>query len=436
MLVFYLCTSPGHISRRSFLGSLMWAPLYMGTVNSIDNIIFTFRVPQWPYAPFQSRPQGTFRSWAFHRDHVSNDGRNPKEPHWEMMNAQFQRIENLCSLQFGLLSLHPDFRGKERLYVQRYASHLPSLRNRPNFTLTFTIDGEVVPWVVMPPPPLPFELHLEVLKSLVSHTWDPGDRVRTLATCSLVCWDWCRLCQIGLMRAISLRSRRQLTKLVTSLSSATYPSGAHVIELSLAGEDIHHIAPVYLATKVPSLRRLVIDGGPKLDHQTIPKLYPVPSLLTMHLNHFRAVTELCLSNVAFQSFWDFRRLIVALPTLSNLRLSNIHLPIPSPFRRHGGRVPSLYTSPRNLSHLYIRSEIDWNPLWIWVIPFQTRPHKSRNLHLHPVLTPHDAETIWKLSNLDERLDEISFDWLYNEEQQRCESFVLASCRETCNIATV
>lgn len=157
-----------------------------------------------------------------------------------------------------------------------------------------------------------------------------------------------------------------------------------------------------------------------------------PSVI-MHLKHFTTVTELSLANMTFQSYWEFRRFVVALPALSDLHLDNILLTHSDPIWRHIRRSPSLFSAPQNLTHLSIGSPLSWNPLWIWVTFVQTQHQTPKNPDLHPFLIPHDAETMWNLMPLEydavrwhkttpvKRGGQLwyRFSWSYNENHQQC-----------------
>ncbi len=150
--------------------------------------------------------------------------------------------------------------------------------------------------------PLPLKIQTRVLSHLEGD--ESITETETLTTCCLVCWDWCRVCQKRLQRIVSLSTPSHLERLAASLSSALAASqlvGAYITELSLicnAVEPFYRRAPYTLASKLLSLRRLVIDGGdqyrwfgpgPYLGHPSLP----------MHLKHLKTVTELRLTHIMF-----------------------------------------------------------------------------------------------------------------------------------------
>ncbi len=254
---------------------------------------------------------------------------------------------------------------------------------------------------------------------------------------------------------------RQLESLVGTLPSSPHPISAYIAELRL-DDPLYRVAPLYLATKLSSLRHLVINGD---DQRVTPPAGPLrwrrepprrvsqyfghPSL-TMYLKPFRSVTELSLSYIVFQSFWDFRRFIVALPALSSLYLEEVHIPGSDPYQRPDGRVPSLFSAPRNLNLLSTRSddsEFEWNPLWIWVTPLRTRHRKPNSERVRPFLTPRDAGTIRELLEYRENLRSsisrsnmwprrgdamrnATLNWSYNEEERECKFITPVNRRDS------
>lgn len=367
-------------------------------------------MPQQTASPFPLRLK---ESPFSHTDHVLDKEIDLEEPCWEMTNAHLHRLENLRALHFRLSCVRPDFCGMESFWVDRIVRHLRFLQDRENFDLSFAVYGKVVPPVTITPR-LPFELHLRVLGYIVSNDWKPEDRNRALSTCCLVCRAWCDFCKTK-FHTVVLRTRRQLNKLNTSLPSAAYFIGIHVMELSSAGDEhIHYSAPVYLAGKLPFIRHLAIE---KNEEGTGPFFVPHDSLL-LALRQFKTVTELRLSHITFQLFWHFRRFIVALPALSHLLLSDVDLPYLDPFNQ---RVPSLYLKPRNLTDIIVRSYLAWNPLWLWILPPHTLPRSTGNPHQRPFLTPSDGGIILKLARLERAWSQRDFNWMYTEEHQQCKS---------------
>lgn len=281
------------------------------------------------------------------------------------------------------------------------------------------------------PRPLPLRIQVEVLGHLRKWKgWEElVDDIPTLHSCSLVCKAWCRVCQRKLLRVegVEINNHRKLERFVALLSSsAVNPIGTYVTHLELWG-NICHIAPFYLATKLPSLRRLNIIVP-------YPDPFVVRSSLVMHLKHFRTVTELELSWVQFQSFWELRRLVVALPALSTLHLYEVELVDPNPFQK---RVPSLLTFPQNLTCVSVSSST-LNPLWLWAYPFRTQYQKPTDHHSRPLLTQHDTGVIWEFFHYicRGRLGWGSkFKWLYDEDDQLCEHIIFLSCRAPSHLAT-
>lgn len=371
--------------------------------------------------------------------------KDEKKSFWAGMDALYHSIEGLRALDINLQSEGPWPLSLRNSWVEKVGVSLQRLRTRENFSLTFTIEGDVFPppQIDMLSPRLPIQLQDQVLRHLVieSNSWRTDDRAqsRILIRCSLVCRHWFNICYRALWRdgAISLRTPRQLAGLVTRLSSLTVPINGLVTELSFISyrefRPLFSIATLYLATKLPSLRCMVIDGG------DVPFLYHGHSSLSMHLKHFKTVTELRLFNISFKSFWDFRRCVAALPALSNLGFDRIHLLDSGPFQRSDGRVPSLISMPQNLLSIHAYG-LKWNPLWTWVTlirPCLRNPeNEDLHPHPHPYLTLHDAATVWDITASVEshRHDfcDGTFDWSYNEKRQQCKSINSACHRDRCS----
>ncbi len=290
------------------------------------------------------------------------------------------------------------------------------------------------------PRPLPLNIQVEILGHLSGYS---GYGVTTLVPCCSVCKVWRRICQRKLFKTVFISNHQQLKRLVASLSSATHPIGNYVTPLDLY-DDLCRVAPFYLATKLPLLQRLNIEW-------TNVTPFNVQSSLIMSLKHFRAVIELTLNDLTFQSFWDFYRFIVALPALSNLHLDGICL-YPNLSQRSDGKVPSVFMFPQNLTQLYVHTlskrfnPLPLNPLWIWSTPFQARHQKpTTNSHSCPFLTRHDADIIWEFvefvgqwhdesvfGNLRTKIHS-KFEWSFDEDRRQCEYTVLVYCRDLCSL---
>ncbi len=84
--------------------------------------------------------------------------------------------------------------------------------------------------------PLPIKLQLQILGHLEWDFWEADERLQTLASFCLVCQAWCGHFQRELLRAISLRTRRHLTRLVMMLSSVAHLIGTYTTRLSLCAD--------------------------------------------------------------------------------------------------------------------------------------------------------------------------------------------------------
>lgn len=409
-------------------------------MNRIESMTYTFAVPQCTDFPFRPRPKVSFSSPHSHNTHILDRETDLEEPCWETMDAHICRLDNLRALQFKLPHVHPDFRGVEKAWMERIVWHLRLLRDRENFALSFAMGGEVILGVLAMPRPLPVKLHLRVLEYAVLYDWETEDKTRMLLVCCLVCRAWYDFCKTKFYD-IHLRSRAQLNKLRTHLSSSTHSIGNDVKKLTLSGDDhIYHFAPIHLARKLTSLRYLAIKGtsgrhstrtrAPLLHSLTgeverVMPFFPHDCLL-MALRQFKTVTELSLSHVAFQSFWHFRRFLVALPALSRLHLGKIYLPQPDPFNQ---RVPPPYHRLQNLMSITLHTRWtihrSWNPLWIWVLPVHTLPPPptTRSPNTRPSLIPRDVEIISALiePELNWYIEGDFANWSYSADHQQCKS---------------
>ncbi len=271
----------------------------------------------------------------------------------------------------------------------------------------------------MPSLPLPLNIQVHVLSHIEWDGRETNDDSRALACCRLVCKAWSHLCRRKLLRTVFLRDWEGLNSVVASLTSqsATHLICTYITQLDLY-HDMCHVAPLYLAKRLPSLRRLVL-WRPETHTPLI-----VRSSLVMHLKHFRTVSELVLDNITFQSFWDFHRLTISLPALSFLQLLSVDLLDSDPFHSPHGRVPSLFAFPQSLTELYVQVPSGWNPLWIWITPFQTRRLKLSNPCSRPLLTLHDADIMWEPAKFvavdNDRYGIDSYlGWSFNQDRQQC-----------------
>lgn len=67
--------------------------------------------------------------------------------HWDTMDKLYNELESLLALQINVLFLGLDSLGESKKdAVVQIADHLPLLRARRDFYLTFLVEGEIVPW--------------------------------------------------------------------------------------------------------------------------------------------------------------------------------------------------------------------------------------------------------------------------------------------------
>ena len=142
----------------------------------------------------------------------------------------------------------------------------------------------------------------------------------------------------------------------------------------------------------------------------------------MQLRHFGTVASIKLYDVVFQSFWDFRRFIVAFSALSYLEIDNVQLRS-SPSFQLPGVLPSLLPGACNLSTLCIYNIKSWNPLWLWVTTIRRKYSKDTSRRSSSALSPYDANSFWLLLKLGHqpRLNNFhEFTRQYDEENEECE----------------
>ncbi len=270
----------------------------------------------------------------------------------------------------------------------------------------------------------PVEVELEVLQYLepsFSHgklEW--RSVTSTLVSCCLVCKAWRPICQKYLMKIVHLRSRKQLEGIVPVLHSAIHlgTSTRKLDLLPVKGEQpFHHVVPFYLATKLPSLERLQING------KTEAGFFPVHASLPMQLNQFRLVTSLALYSCLFQSFWDFRRVIVAFPALASLNIS--YTTWPDPFQRIGRPPPLLFTAQK-LVEVSWNGNIGWQVVFLWATTLKPQALKVDPVtygQLCPVFTVDYARFIGEIimsskqakSKLQNHLH-----WSFDSKGHQCE----------------
>lgn len=241
-----------------------------------------------------------------------------------------------------------------------------------------------------------------------------------LITCCLVCGAWLPICQRMLLHTVYLSSYDQFKGFCDRLSSTGSPISAHTTSLALLSEfDTHndkpfyHLAPLFLMTKLPFLQRLWIWGGCK-----IKTPFVVRSVLTMHLNNFQAVTFLGLRFLKFQSFWDFRRLVVAFPNLIYLTLEAVMLHNLDPFQQHG-RIPSLGPGAQKLMYLSFDTCFGWDPLWLWVVSRPPQHRHVQNVRPYPMLSLCDIQIIRGTSERGNFNSSIKWEHNDSEGQQHC-----------------
>ncbi|RPD75678.1 hypothetical protein L226DRAFT_51599 [Lentinus tigrinus ALCF2SS1-7] len=147
----------------------------------------------------------------------------------------------------------------------------------------------------------------------------------TLAMCALVCRTWLPRSRAKLFETIYIGNQRRYNLLVERvLHSETMSRYLASVNVLCIYEDKRHNQflssiggrpfLVEFAGKLPGLRQLIVSG---IDwtHQRPSVRWHLP------LSQFRTITTLRLENSIFSSFNDVRRILTALPLLSNLSTS-------------------------------------------------------------------------------------------------------------------
>lgn len=198
-----------------------------------------------------------------------------------------------------------------------------------------------------------------------------------------------------------------------------------ILRCSNDTESFHHLALHYLATKLPYLRTLWINGPLTTDGTN--QIFPHPKAQPMLIRQFHTLTELKISNYNLQSFRDLRRLVVAPPLLSALELLNVGWISPLGSDKCQN-LPSLLTTASMLSKVYMENcSFAWDVVWFWATTASTPVLKSTSNQSggrrHPILSVDDACTIVRLLKAMDGSQQSHFGWAYNDDSEgdTCES---------------
>lgn len=276
------------------------------------------------------------------------------------------------------------------------------------------------------PPYLPLELQFLILHDLGREHLRRRNLPSTLVKCCLICRAWFPVAQKYLLNSVDLKSDKHMRQLVSRIFNPFEPIKLDIKELNIHSSTefnenpFHHLVPYHTANRLlgPDVLRFF---GCELDGDG--DVFPVSTQLTMHLSHFRHVTSLSLHDFRFQTFWDLRRFVLALPVLSFLDLNGVTWP---QFSKDLGRVPSLPFIARNLRKINCwRISAAHEVLWFWVTS-----HKLPSLEHQRIAGSHaegqyPAFTIKNIVAVGEYLGQIkstpplNLEWDYSREQPCC-----------------
>lgn len=258
------------------------------------------------------------------------------------------------------------------------------------------------------PRSLPFELQEMILRRLGRSFSRPlpfpitRDLViRALLVCCRVCKAWLPISRSYLLKVVALYSGSQLERIIPTLSSSQDFAGRFVKELSLEfiesnQRPFHHLVPHYLATKLPSIEALDIRAG----ESEFQRVFPIHTSLILHLRQFRTLRSLHIDQYSFPTFWDLRSIVVSLPALGQLGLSEVTWTRRSEDHRN---IPRMLVTSHCLSRVIVsRCPSPSEMIWFWATssrPRSTSDINARTLRTSsfPTLTVHDAGQIENIS---------------------------------------
>ncbi len=118
------------------------------STQSTKRIEFTTRPSEIPgqqgSLPFQPTSREFPLTSAIHDVNCLADG---YFAHWNTMDKLYYDLENIQALQINLRLLIPvDLIHSRQKTIKEIVHRLPLLRSRNNSSLTFTVEGELVPW--------------------------------------------------------------------------------------------------------------------------------------------------------------------------------------------------------------------------------------------------------------------------------------------------
>lgn len=169
---------------------------------------------------------------------------------------------------------------------------------------------------IFPPPTFP----LEIAEHVIDCVGSGHQAYRTLMTCALTCKAWLPRSRARLYSAVVIRRQFQLIQFSRSLAYRPLlsPLVKEFIVLWKRGWQKSTLQclisfPDQLACRLPNLRQLKIFSTLTAS----PLSFYGPHFF-LSIGEFRSMTTLVLSTIVFQSFSNFGRLLLALPTITSL----------------------------------------------------------------------------------------------------------------------
>ncbi|KAF8842931.1 hypothetical protein BDN67DRAFT_1001318 [Paxillus ammoniavirescens] len=253
------------------------------------------------------------------------------------------------------------------------------------------------------PPPLPAELHLQIINSIanrIPHTpsrdepYDPTD-LEALCTCSLVCKLWMNIARVGIWAGVRLSGRRKSMAFVKLLkayacgaedsrSRMHMPSfGFYVVHLSLRETRGNAWDPKWLNDALPTLAAH-LPRVHSLEMERVTWEYLSARSRAACLKAFKHATTLTLRGFAFHTSRDMCNFLAEFDDLKVLTLDGVHcakMNTPRWFLDcsvDGERV--VKSPPRMLKEVGVRGAL-MGPILEWILAsFEYQKEVGRHGH--------------------------------------------------------
>ena len=250
----------------------------------------------------------------------------------------------------------------------------------------------------------------------------------TISTCCLVCHNWRKECSNYLAKHICLRSRGQLTDIL-SLYSHTYPQiPTMTLTVYVKNEQLLHLSFLQsFSTRLSRLTDLDLVGHGVNSMKELP-FFSFPRPLPMHLNQLHALTSLRLKQLRLRSFGDLRRCVVSVPSLESLELRFVQWP-----PLDSSSLPLAQTA-RSLSYVLITHTSPCKDIfWLWAAKGHPSPTHPVISHLggktpvrHPILLSDDVASLSRIiqdMNATRGSTSFRFRWINNPSTHSCRIIV-------------